>query len=369
MSGPAPLAHPGAARGRAVDWTGVRRLLVVRTDNLGDVLMAGPALRALRRAAPRAWLTLLGAPAGAAAAPLLPEVDKTLVASPSWQQLGGPPADPGADAELVGRIAAGGFDAAVVLTSFSQSPWPAAYACLLAGVPVRVGMSKEFGGALLTHWVPAVQDETHQVDRMLALLEAVGVPAADRRMSVRVPPAAGPAARTALAGAGVPAAVPYAVLLPGASCSSRRWPAPRFAEAAGRLAAAGLTAVVVGTERERELVATASAVPNAYGLVDAVDVPGLAALLAGAAVAVTNNSAGMHLSAAVGTPVVCAFAGTELEEQYRPRDVPAVLLRRPTPCAPCRQLTCPYGLECLEVTPDEVTVAALELAFPSVGVG
>jgi ADP-heptose:LPS heptosyltransferase len=188
-------------------------------------------------------------------------------------------------------------------------------------------------------------------------------------MSVRVPPAAGRAAGSALASAGVPAATPYAVLLPGASCSSRRWPAPRFADAAGRLAAAGLIPVAVGTERERELVATASAVPDAYGLVDAVDVPGLAALLAGAAVAVTNNSGGMHLAAAVGTPVVCAFAGTELEEQYRPRDVPAVLLRRPTPCAPCRQLTCPYGQECLEVTPEEVTVAALALASRSVGVG
>ena len=359
-----PLPHPGAARGARIDWAAVRRLLVVRADNLGDVLMTGPALRGLRRAAPQARLTLLAAPAGAAAAPLLPEVGDTLVASPSWQQLGGPPADPEADAVLIRRIAAGRYDAAVVLTSFSQSPWPAAYACLLAGVPVRIGMSREFGGALLTSWVPAVADGTHQVDRMLAVLDAVGVPAADRRMAVRVPAAAEPAARGALAAAGVPAGVPYAVLLPGASSPSRRWPVDRFAAAAGRLAVAGLVPVVVGTGRERELVAAAAAAPGAYGLVDAVDVPGLAALLAGATVVVTNNSGGMHLSASVGTPVVCAFAGTEEESQYAPREVPAVLLRRPTPCAPCRQLRCPYELECLDVTPEEVAAAALDLASP-----
>lgn len=364
-----PLPHPGAGRGGPVDWPALRRLLVVRADNLGDVLMTSPALRALRRAAPRARLTLLAAPAGAAAAALLPEVGGVLVESPSWQQLGCEPADPAAEAALVRRIAAGNFDAAVVLTSFSQSPWPAAYACLLAGVPVRVGMSKEFGGASLTHWVPAVPDETHQVDRMLAVLDAVGVPAADPRVTVQVPPTAAPAARAALASAGVPAGADYAVLLPGASCASRRWPAERFAAAAGRLARAGLVPVAVGTARERELVAPAAAVPGAYGLVDGVDVPGLAALLAGAAVAVTNNSGGLHLAAAVGTPVVCAFAGTELEEQYRPRDVPAVLLRRPTGCSPCRQLVCPYGHECLDVSPAEVAAAALRIAAPDVRAG
>lgn len=90
--------------------------------------------------------------------------------------------------------------------------------------------------------------------------------------------------------------------------------------------------------------------------------PGLAALLAGAEVAVVNNSGGLHLAAAVGTPAVCAFAGTELESQYAPRDSPAVLLRRPTACAPCRQLRCPYAHECLDLTPAEVTTAALALA-------
>ncbi|MFL6129950.1 MAG: glycosyltransferase family 9 protein [Mycobacteriales bacterium] len=355
-----PLPHPGAARGRPVDWAELRRILVVRADNLGDVLMAGPALRALRRAAPRATLTLLAAPAGAGATSLLPEVGAVLVVSPSWQQLGDDPVDPAGETELVDRIAAGRHDAAVVLTSFSQSPWPAAYACVLAGVPVRVGMSKEFGGALLTHWVPAVDDAVHQVDRMLAVLAAVGVPAADRRLTVRVPSAAVPAARAALATARVSPGTPYAVLLPGASCPSRRWPPARFAATAGLLAGAGLVPVVAGPAAERELVLTAAG-PSGVPLGGALDVPGLAALLAGAEVAVVNNSGGLHLAAAVGTPVVCAFAGTELESQYAPRDSPAVLLRRKTACSPCRQLRCPYGHECLDLSPAEVAGTALRL--------
>jgi ADP-heptose:LPS heptosyltransferase len=97
-------------------------------------------------------------------------------------------------------------------------------------------------------------------------------------------------------------------------------------------------------------------------LTGALDVPGLAGLLHGAAVAVTNNSGGMHLADAVGTPVVALFAGTEDEDQFRPRSVPAVVLRVPTWCSPCRQFRCPFALECLDVAPEDVADAALRLA-------
>ena len=97
-------------------------------------------------------------------------------------------------------------------------------------------------------------------------------------------------------------------------------------------------------------------------LAGAFDVPDLAALLAGAAVAVTNNSGGMHLADAVGTPVVALFAGTEDEGQYRPRSVPSAVLRVPTACSPCRQFRCPFDLECLAIAPEDAALAALRVA-------
>jgi ADP-heptose:LPS heptosyltransferase len=120
--------------------------------------------------------------------------------------------------------------------------------------------------------------------------------------------------------------------------------------------------VVTGTDRERDLVAAAASdVPGATTLAGDLDLAGLAALLAGAAVVVANNSGGVHLADAVGTPVVDVFAGTETVDQYRPRSVPAVVLTRPTTCAPCRQLICPFDHECLDVPPAEVADAALGL--------
>jgi ADP-heptose:LPS heptosyltransferase len=354
--------HPAALSAPPIRWEELDRLLVVRTDNLGDVLLAGPAIAALRAAAPRARLDLLASPAGAQAATLLPAVDDVVVARVSWQQIATTAEPP--DTELVAEIALRQYDAAVVLTSFSQSPWPAGYALQGAGVPVRAGTSKEFGGTALTHWVPAPDDGLHQVDRALHVLGRLGVAALTPTLHACVPPQGRADARAAVAAAGVEPGEAYAVLLPGASCAARRWPADRFRAAATRLAEKGLPVLVSGPAAEHDLVdaVTADGTPGVVGLAGALDVPGLAGLLEGAAVAVTNNSGGMHLADAVGTPLVALFAGTEDEGQYRPRSVPAAVLRVPTWCSPCRQFRCPFGLECLDIAPETVVTAALDIA-------
>jgi ADP-heptose:LPS heptosyltransferase len=355
--------HPAALRGRVIGWGGLRRVLVVRPDNLGDVVMCGPALRALRAAAPQAAVDLLATPAGAAVAPLLPELDDVVVApSASWQELDPYAVPAGEDLELIRRIAAGRYDAALVLTSFSQSPWPAACLCRLAGVGVRAGMSKEFGGAGLTHWVPSPPDELHQVDRALYLLQRLGVPTLGSQLHLRIPHPATAEAREVLSARGVEPDGRYAVLFPGASCPSRRYPADRFAAVAGILAAHGLPVVVAGTAKESGLVAQVAGVPGAVGLPGVLSVPGAAAAVAGSSVVVCNNSGAAHLADALGTPVVVLFAGTEQMEQYTPRHTYAAVMGIRTGCSPCRQLRCPYEQQCLDLPADAVARQALRLS-------
>lgn len=346
---------------QAVDWAALSRVLAVRLDNLGDVVMVTPALRALRAVlAPGARLDLLASPAGAALAPLLPDVDDTHALRALWQDTGGGlPPDPARELAVVERLR--GYDAVVVFTSFAQSPWPMGHVAYLAGVPVRVGVSKEFGGGVLTHVLAAPPDDQHQSDRALALLASVGVPGQGHHLSLHVPQDARDRAAKIRRAAGLPDS--YAVLAPGASCPSRRWAPGRFAAVARQL---GRPVAVVGTAREAGLVSAVAGPPRAgppvVGLAGLLDVPALAALLEGASVAVTNNSGGMHLADAVGTPVVALFAGTEDESQFAPRSVPARLLRVPTSCAPCRAFVCPYAHECLDIDPAAVAAAVREVA-------
>jgi ADP-heptose:LPS heptosyltransferase len=102
---------------------------------------------------------------------------------------------------------------------------------------------------------------------------------------------------------------PYAMLHPGASEESRRWPADRFVQVGNALAAQGLQIVVTGVEYERALVERIAAELErpAIPAVGRLSIGGLAALLKDAALVVSNDTGPMHLANAVGTPNVAIF--------------------------------------------------------------
>jgi len=342
-------------------WAAVRRVVAVRLDNVGDLVMLSPALRALRHNLPDAHVTLLASAAGAAMAPLLPWVDSVMVEQVVWQDAGGRLAlDPARELAVVRRIAEAQFDAALIFTSFSQSPWPPAYACYLAGIPLRAAQAGDFGGSLLTHVAPSLPREAHQVDRNLHLVDHLGFAVPSRHPEVRV------LATTdqLLEPLGLAGGAPFVALAPGASCAARRYPAERFAKVATLLADAGLPMVVLGSEREAGLAAPIVELNRGrrvYSLVGRTDLGELAAVLERASVAVTNDSGPMHLADAVDCPQVVLFSGTDLESQWRPRRAPTRLLRRATPCAPCYLFDCPIGLPCLDIPPEEVVGHVLDL--------
>lgn len=347
------------------EWANVRRLLVARMDNAGDVVMCGPALRAVRQALPACRITLWASPGGQAVASLLPEIDDTLPTRAVWQDLGHLPFDPERERDLVQTLADGGYDGLIVFTSFAQSPYPPAYAGYLAGIPLRAGQSKEFGGQVLSHWITPLSDATHQVDRNLHLVRGLGFASDSPRLRVRVPDDARDTLGLRLRLKGVQYGRPFVLLHPGASASARRYPVERFAEVGRSLwQATHYPVAITGAERDRELAEQLKAAigPGAVSLAGETTLPELAALIERATAVVTNNTLTMHLADAVGTPEAVLFAGTELEEQWQPRFTRARLLRRPTPCHPCYRFSCPYeGLPCLDIPPSEVVTAVLDL--------
>ena len=123
-------------------WRRARRILAVRLDNLGDVLLTTPAIRAVKAALPEATIHLLTSPVGAQAGRLNPDIADVIVHEAPWvdpwQQL---PHCPGRERALIGRLQDERFDAAIIFTSFRQSSLPAAYLCYLAGIPLRLGAS------------------------------------------------------------------------------------------------------------------------------------------------------------------------------------------------------------------------------------
>ena len=353
-------------------WASVKRVLAVRLDNIGDVIMLGPSLRCLREALPDAEITLLASPAGAQVAPLLPWIDDVIVHRAVWQDVGGNPnPEPARHHELVGMLKQRPFDAALIFTSFSQSPHPPGYACYLAGIPIRMGQSKEFGGAILSQEVKPLPDETHQVDRNLFLLESAGFPVSDRELFLDIPKDAQKRADGMLAQEGIDPLSPFVVMAPGASCAARRYDLVRAALVMKRLPwRTGLPVAVVGSARETELFDSflRNGEEDVVSLVGQTSIPELAAVIKRAALVIANNSGPMHIADAVRTPMVVLYSGTEYESQWRPRSAEAVLLNRPVPCSPCYNFTCPYNMECLDIPPEEIISAVLRLlAVPAGG--
>jgi ADP-heptose:LPS heptosyltransferase len=168
-------------------WSSVQNILVIRLDNIGDVLMLSPALKVIKEALPQSRITLMASLSGSQAATLLPWVDDVLMVRSLWQALGTVEFNPAREWELIWTVRDRQFDAAFIFTSFSQTPHPAGYLCYLAGIPLRVGESKEWSGGIFTTDLKSAPDEIHQVDRNLRLVEAVGFKVRDRRLHINIP--------------------------------------------------------------------------------------------------------------------------------------------------------------------------------------
>lgn len=329
------------------------RTLVVRSDNAGDVLLAGPAVRAAAQHSDH--LTLLAGPQGAPAARLLPGVDRVEVWEAPWIS---PAPSPVTDADitaLVDRIRGWRIDRALVVTSFHQSPLPMALVLRMAGVPWVGAISEDYPGALLDlrH---RVDDALPEPERALSLAVAAGFALPDGddgRLAVH---RALPDVRHLVPDAG------YVVLHPGTSVPARAWPAERFGETARLLAARGAAVVVTGGPGEQALTASVAGHSGALDLGGRTDWPTLAAVLAGAAVVVVGNTGPAHLAAAVGTPVVSLFAPTVPAVRWAPYRVPSVLLGdQNAVCRDSRVTTCPFpGHPCVSTVSAHDVVAAID---------
>jgi HAD superfamily hydrolase (TIGR01662 family) len=329
-------------------------VLVVRSDSAGDVLVTGPAIRAIAAGADR--VVLLCGPRGRAAADLLPGVDEIIEWRLPWIDPEPGPVDPAEMDRLTARLAATGAEQAVVFTSFHQSPLPLALLLRMAGVARIAAISDDYPGSLLDvrHRVPLGIPEA---ERALSLAAAAGFrPPDDDDLTLKLR-----ADRL-----GTPAVDPdgagYVVVHPGSSVEARACPPQRCRDIVEALTAAGHRVVVTGGPGERDL-ATHVAGSDGEDLGGQTSLSGLAAVIAGAACVVVGNTGPAHLAAAVGTPVVSLFAPTVPFGQWGPFRVPTVRLGDASAgCRHTRAARCPVpGHPCLSDIAAQSVVDAVEL--------
>lgn len=329
------------------------RVLVARLDSLGDVLLAGPAVRCVAQNA--AHVTMLVAPGRRSVAELLPGVDDVLEFTAPWVVADPPPVRSEEITALVAELKRRSFDLAVVLTSFHQSPLPLALLLRMAGVGWIGAVSEDYPGSLLDLRHPDPGD-VPEARRAVSLVRAAGFPAAGapERLAVREPlPDAVPWT----------GADPYLVVHPGSAADARRPTAEHARTIVAGLVAAGHRVVVTGGPEESTLTAYVAA-EQALDLGGRLSLPELAGALAAAQVVVAANTGPAHLAAAVGTPVVSLFSPVVPARRWAPSGVPVVVLGdQQAACRDTRARHCPVpGHPCLSsISPADVVRAVRQL--------
>ncbi len=357
--------EPGTGK-IAPEWQAARRILCVRLDTLGDVLMTTPAISAIKESLPECRITLLTSPAGAEPAQFIPEIDEVRVYEAPWLKASPNRLVSQYDQALLAEIR-GRFDAAVIFTVYSQSPLPAALFCYLADIPLRLAHCRENPYHLLTHWVKEIEPEQairHEVRRQLDLVAEVGCSVLDERLRFRVPEEAQACLVGKLAACGLDPARPWMVIHPGVTAPSRQYAPQRFAQVARQLALEdNLQIVFTGSPAEVQLVERIRSEMGAasISLAGQLNLAELGALLEQAPLLLANNTGPVHLAAAVGTPVAVLYALTN--PQHTPWGVPSQVLFHDVPCKYCYKSICPMGHHhCLElVMPEQVVHAVRSL--------
>jgi ADP-heptose:LPS heptosyltransferase len=333
----------------------MNRAVVARLDSAGDVLITGPAVRAV--AAAHDGVTFLAGPRGHAAAELLPGVDEIIEWQAPWVDFDSPELTAGHVESLVKQLRDVAPSRVYIFTSFHQSPLPLALICRMAEVPWVGAISEDYPGTLLDlrHHV---QSGIPEPERALSLVRAAGcdLPAGDDgRLRVRKPPSLPPDI------AQIVSSATFVVFHPGAAVPARRPTAARSAEMVAALAEAGHRVVVTGDASERDLTAAVAA-NNGIDVGGRTSLATLSAVYAAAQVVVVPNTGPAHLAAAVGAPVVSLFAPVVPASQWIPYGNNVIRLGdQDAPCRQTRARTCPVdGHPCLDGITDAELLAAVD---------
>ncbi|HKW87258.1 MAG TPA: lipopolysaccharide heptosyltransferase II [Candidatus Acidoferrales bacterium] len=333
------------------------KLLVRATNWVGDAILSIPALKAVRAKWPQAEIVILARPWVADLYSGQPFADRILAMTPSTR-------NPLATEKCAWMLRREKFDCALLL----QNAFSAAWLVWRAGIPERIGYSRDGRGALLTRALPVPQTDeapVHESYYYLELLKRAGwltdLPEI-KQIELQVAPATAEVAEAALLNAGVRRGTLRVAVAPGAAFGSAKcWLPERFAAVAdGLIEEFGADVILFGTAAEidasRQIASQMRHRP--VNLVGQTPIGQLPAFFSRCNLFIGNDSGAMHVAAAAGIPVVAVFGSTD-PDGTAPVTPLRTLVRHPVPCSPCFLRECPIDHRCMvRVEAEDVSAAA-----------
>ena len=331
----------------------IRRILFIRLDRVGDVVLSTPAIEALKKSYPRSEITVLLRPQTAALLKNNPHVDRCVVLDPG--------AGPAVRYRVLRDLRQQRFDLAVD----SCVDWKLSTALIAwaSGARLRIGYPCGGREAFFTAIAEHPDGHAHMADVILGALVPLGIDGSDPRPRLylteeeRYRAAGWLAERTG----GVK---PLIGMHPGAFYETQRWPPEHYAALADRLQGSFDVILFGGPADEGLVRRIQSLMPGKTLKVVTPDLRWFAALLSSCRLLVCNNSGPLHVASALDIPTV-SFMGPTVKELWSPLgDKNAVLRIDGLPCIGCNRGVCPTGsLDCMRrITPQMAAEAALSIS-------
>jgi lipopolysaccharide heptosyltransferase II len=345
----------------------VERILLLRLERIGDLLMTLEAIADVRATWPDATIDLAVGSWNEPLARLVPGISRVHVVDVPWLSRGERPTSWPAILQAARRWKKHRYDLMINFEPDIRSNllgW-------LSGAPIRAGYASGGGGPLVTR-VGHYDTTRHVADNARALVGAAAGGAASppdnpiaRQLQV------GSRERTRVDAQLASLSRPLIGLHVSGGRESKQWHLDRFAAAAARVAdATSGTIVLTGAPSDQPLVDAVISQLTAHRVVSmagTLSLPETAALMQRLDVLITGDTGPMHLAAAMGAPVVALFGPSD-PARYGPRAVRERIVRVQLPCSPCGLVRLPpercrgHVPECMDgITVDAVVAAAFEL--------
>lgn len=334
-----------------------KRILIVRTDRLGDVLLSTPVIKALREEFPQSYIAMLVSSYSKDAVEGNPYLDEVILLDKerehkNWLR----------SFKLVRKIKKKKFDLALVLHPTNR----AHLMVFLSGIPRRIGYDRKLGFLLTDRIKHAKQlGERHESEYSLDLARYLGIEPDDNKLFMPIIPESEKWVRELFRQEGINETDKLLALNPAASCPSKIWPTERFARLADRLAQKyGFKVLVIASAKDSGLAANLiqHMRSSAINLAGKTSVTQLASLLKRCQLFISNDSGPVHIACAVDTPVISIFGRNQAglsPKRWGPQGARSKILHKAS-CLECLAHNCQKEFACLKAISVDDVVSAVD---------
>jgi len=336
-----------------------KRILIIRTDKIGDLVLSTPVIKAVRDAYPDSYIAAVVRPYAHEIIKGSPYLDEIITYDKEkngkgilW------------DIKFILKLRKKKFDLALVLHPKNRVH----IITFLSGIPERVGYDKKLG-CLLTKKIPHLKQYglKHEIDYTLDIVRYIGIEPKEKSLYVTVDKEAKKKIGDMFAMNGISESDLVVTIHPGSSCFSKRWDARHFAKVADSLVLQRRNAkiIIIAGPHDKcfgDRVAELMKAKN-MNLSGKTTVSEMVCILKRSGLFISNDSGPVHIACAVGTPTISIFGRSDRglsPERWAPIGKKDVALHKDVGCEICLSHNCKLGFKCLEAISEEEVIAAAE---------